>query len=106
MPQARKYASRAEQQAAYRRRCESARKSVLASKGLPQLPAISTMPGWLRWNASLSAARELVERTYDEMQDYFDERSEEWHEGEKAPPFQERIEEVQALMDAMVELTI
>ncbi len=86
-------------------RCEGARKRVLACKGLPQLPAISTMPGWPRWTASLSTARELIERTYEEMQEYFDERSEEWQEGEKAADFQERIDEVQAMLDAMTELT-
>ena len=97
--------SAAAEQAAYRKRCEAARKRVLASKGLPQLPAISTMPGWPRWTASLSTARELIERTVEEMQEYFDERSEEWQEGEKAPVFQERIDEVQAMLDAMSELT-
>jgi hypothetical protein len=105
MPQPREHASGAARQAAYRKRCDRARKLVLASKGLPQLPAISTMPGWPRWNASLNTARELVERTVEEMQEYFDERSEEWQEGEKASDFQERIDEVQAMMDAMSELS-
>ena len=105
MPQPREHASAAARQAAYRKRCEAARKRVLASKGLPQLPAISTMPGWPRWTGSLSTARELIERTVEEMQEYFDERSEEWQEGEKAPVFQERIDEVQAMLDAMSELT-
>ena len=105
MPQPREHASAAARQAAYRKRCDNARKLVLASKGLPQLPGIPTMPGWPRWTASLSTARELIERTVEEMQEYFDERSEEWQEGEKAPVFQERIDEVQAMLDAMSELT-
>jgi hypothetical protein len=105
MPQPREYATGAARQAAYRKRCAGELKRVLAFKALPQLPAISTMPGWPRWTASLSAVRELVERTVEEMQEYFDERSEEWQEGEKAPEFQERIDEVQAILDAMSELT-
>lgn len=105
MPQPKEHASAAARQAAYRRRCESARKAVLASKGLPQLPAISTIPGRPRWNASINTARDLVERTVEEMQEYFDERSEEWQEGEKASDFQDRIDEVQAMLDAMGELT-
>ena len=106
MPQPREHATAAARQAAYRKRCDRARKLALASKGLPQLPAISTMPGWPRWNASLNTARELVERTVEEMQEYFDERSEEWQEGEKGPEFQERIDEVQEVLDAMSELTL
>ncbi len=105
MPQLREHANAAARQAAYRKRCERERRLVLASKGLPQLPAISTMPGWPRWNASLSKARELVERTVEEMQEYFDERSEEWQDGEKAVVFQERIDEVQAMLDEMGQMT-
>jgi hypothetical protein len=105
MPQPREHASPAARQAAYRRRCEKACKDVLASKGLPQLPAISTIPGRPRWTRSIEAARELIERTVEEMQEYIDERSEEWQESEKAPEFQERIDEVQAMLDAMTELT-
>lgn len=105
MPQERKYASSAGRQAAYRKRCERTRQLELAAKGLPALPAISTMPGLPRWNASLNTARELVERTVDEMQEYFDERSEEWQEGERAEGHQEKIDSVQTLLDAFGDLT-
>jgi hypothetical protein len=63
------------------------------------------MPGWSRWNASLNAARELVERTVEEMQEYFDERSEEWQESERAEEHQEKIDSIQTLLDAFGELT-
>ena len=105
MPKERKHTSSAARQAAYRTRCVRAQAIVLASKGLPQLPAISTMPGWPRWNASLNTARELVERTVEEMQEYYDERSEQWQEGEKAIEFQERIDTVQSILDEMPELS-
>ena len=42
------------------------------------------MLGWPRWNAAIEAARELVERTVEEMQEYFDDRSEDWQESERA----------------------
>ena len=103
MSQERKYGSSAVRQAAYRERCKIAQKLALASKGLPLLPVISTMPGWPRWNASLDAARELVERTVEEMQGYFDDRSEEWQEGEKGAQFREYIDSVQSMLDEMLE---
>jgi len=105
MPQDRKYASSAGRQAAYRKRCERARRIEMAAKGLPALPAISTMAGWPRWNASIEAARELVERTVDEMQEYFDERTEKWQEGDKGGECQEKIDSTQILLDAFSELT-
>ena len=104
MPQPRKHACGAVRQAAYRKRCERARELVLASKGLPQLPAITTMPGWPRWNASLNTARELVERTVEEMQDYFDDRSDTWQESERGEDHQERLASTEAVLDALAEL--
>jgi hypothetical protein len=101
----RKHVSSPGRQAAYRKRCEQARQIELAAKGLPTLPAISTMPGWARWNASIGAARQLVERTVDEMQEYFDERSQEWQAGERAEEHQEKTDAVQTLLDAFGELT-
>jgi len=63
-----------------------------------------TMPGWPRWNASIEAERELVERTHAEMQEYFDERSEEWQDGERAEEHQEKTDLVQTLLDAFGDL--
>jgi len=105
MPQPKYHVSAAARQAAYRKRCDRARQVELASKGLPSLPAISTMPGWPRWNASVEAARELVERTVEEMQEYFDDRSEQWQESERAEEHQEKIDSIQTLLDAFGELT-
>jgi hypothetical protein len=105
MPQERKYASSAGRQAAYRKRCERARRIEMAAKGLPALPAIPTIPGWPRWSASIEAARVLVERIVDEMQEYFDERSEEWQEGDKAEAYQEKIDSIHTLLDAFGEMT-
>jgi hypothetical protein len=105
MPQPRYHATAAARQAAYRKRCEKVRKGELVAKGLPALPAISTMPGWSRWNASLAAARELVERTVEEMQQYFDERSEAWQDSERAEEHQEKLDSAQTLLDAFGDLT-
>ena len=106
MPFPKKYASQADRQKAYRGRCKQARKIEQAARGLPALPAISTMPGKPRWNASLAAAHELLSCTLSEMQDYFDERSEAWQEGERAEEHQERIDSLQAVLDNLDEITL
>ena len=101
MPQQKKHNNRAARQAAYRARCERARRAALSAKGLPSLPTIATLPGWKRWNASFTAAQELIETALDEMRDYYDERSETWQESERGDEHQERISTVEEALDAV-----
>jgi hypothetical protein len=105
MPQPKKYASHAQRQAAYRLRQEQARRKQLSARGLPAAPLISTMPGSARWNASLQMAYNLMERTIAEMQDYYDDRSEGWQESERGDEHQERIASIEAVLDALTDLT-
>jgi hypothetical protein len=105
MPQPRKHASAAARQAAYRTRQEEARRAALGAKGLPLLPAIATLPGWARWNASFMTAQALLTATLSEMQDYFDDRSETWQEGDRGEDYQERLALVEAALEAVGELT-
>ncbi len=95
MPQPRKYANRAAQQSAYRKRQAGEQRRLLASKGLPLLPAISAIPGHARWNAMLVHAQTLLIDAADEMQEYHDDRSEEWQDSEKAEAMLERVELLQ-----------
>ena len=104
MPQPRKYANRAAQQAAYRARQENALQVTLALKGLPSLPVIATMPGWARWNASFRSAHEMIADSLGEMQDYFDDRSQSWQDGERGEEHQEKIASVEAVVDALSDL--
>ena len=104
MPQPKKYASPAARQAACRQRCEQARQRTLVSKGLPSLPVIATMPGWPRWNASFRSAQELITETLGEMQDYFEDRSQSWQEGERGEEHQEKMASVEAVLDALSDL--
>ncbi len=104
MPQERKYISRAQRQAAYRQRCKCARQIEQTSRGLPALPAISNFPGWPRWKASIRMVRELLQQTTDEMQEYYDERTEEWLEGDRAEEHLDRIDSVQEILDTVSEL--
>jgi len=104
MPQQRKYITNAARQEAYRARREQARQVALAAKGLPSLPAIASLPGWSRWNASFTAAHALIANSLSEMQSYFDERSESWQESERGEEHQERIASMEAVLNALDEL--
>ena len=98
MPQPRKYASRAQQQAAYRQRRALCEAHHLAQKGLPALPAIPTMPGKARWAAMIGQARMLLWEAAQEMHSYHDDRSEAWQQGERAEELQERMEQLEELI--------
>jgi hypothetical protein len=100
------YASAAARQAAYRARCEKARQDALRRKGLPALPAIATLPGWARWNASLAAAQGLLQQVSQEMQDYYDARTENWQESERGEEFTARQEAVALLADELESLLL
>jgi hypothetical protein len=104
MPQERKHNTDAARQRAYRARREQARQIALTQKGLPALPAIATVPGWPRWNASFTAAHALIADSLTQMQDYFDDRSQTWQESERGAEHQERIASVEAALDAVGEL--
>lgn len=95
MPQVRKYRSRAEQQAAYRKRRTRSEEALLSLKGLPALPAIPSMPGNARWRAMTEQAHLLLVQAGEEMQAYHDERSEQWQESEKAEALLVHLESLQ-----------
>lgn len=101
MPQPRKYATRAEQQAAYRKRRTLSDRALLAAKGLPPLPAIPTMPGNARWSAMISQANTLLCEAVVEMQSYHDDRSETWRDSDKAEDLLARLAHLE---DAMAQL--
>lgn len=97
MPQHRKYSSSAERQAAYRNRQAEVRAASLEGCGLPSLPTIPSVPGAARWSAALLCAYRLMDRVIDEMQAYYDERSEEWRGSECGDAFEARRQEIDDL---------
>ena len=101
MPQPRMHASHAARQAAYRRRQEQERHQDLRNRGLPPLPAIATIPGHARWNQAISQANCLLTMVVGEMQDYFDDRSEQWQADDRGDVHQQRIEAIQQIVDAL-----
>jgi hypothetical protein len=95
MPGARRYASNAARQAAYRRRVADQRRAALADKGLPALPGVAAIPGHARWRALIEQAHVLLATVQGEMAEYYADRSERWQESERGEGFQERLQRVE-----------
>ena len=98
MPQRKKYETRAEQQAAYRKRRAVSDRELLARKGLPPLPAVPTIPGHARWRAMIDQAHRLLSDAAVEMQSYHDERSEQWQDSQRAEELLAKVEHLQETM--------
>lgn len=97
MPTHRKHASNADRQAAYRARCELAREMELTTKGLPQIPRVPSIPGHRRWDAMVVQAHSLFESITQEMDTYYEERSDEWQTSDRGERFAERKDSVEQM---------
>jgi hypothetical protein len=103
MAQSRRYDSPAQRQAAYRQRLAQAAAAQLQARGLPALPAPGAIPGVVRWRALLRQAHGALQSVVTEMQQYGEARSQRWQESERGEEFQERLDEVQQLCEALDE---
>jgi hypothetical protein len=103
MPTPRRYANQAERQAAYRQRQAAVRRDP-HGRGLPALPAVATRPGPARWTALARQAGLLLQVVQEEMETYYEQRSEAWQASERGETFRERLEAVQEVQAAAEEL--
>lgn len=94
-------AQTAARQQRFRERQAQARYVEQQAKGLPPMPAIPTMPGEKRWRRMAEQARVLLQTMQDEMQGYYEARSQEWQEGEKGQAMQERLDTLDQLLDPL-----
>jgi hypothetical protein len=101
MPQQRQYPDNAAKQAAYRTRQAQARRDEQQAKGLPPAPPLPTLPSRARWQALLAQARLALEAARDEMQGYYDARSEVWQDGERAATLAEQVDALGAALDEL-----
>lgn len=99
MPQHRQHTDAAAKQRAYRTRQTQARLAEQQAKGLPPAAPMPTLPSHARWHALIAQARLCVETARDEMQGYIDDRSEAWQEGERAAVLQERLDQLEVVID-------
>lgn len=104
MPTPKQYDSNADRQKAFRDRQKAARASALA-QGAPKAAAVPTMPSTARWAALMQQARGALDTCRGEMQEYFDERSEQWQESERADAMQERIGQLESIISDLEELS-
>jgi hypothetical protein len=86
----------AEKMKAYR-----ARLKQRALGQLPTAPILTNIPPEKRWKGSIDQAHTLLQTTREEMQSYFEERSEAWVESEKGEAFQERMDALDTLLEEL-----
>ena len=104
MPRAKEYATNAERQAAYRKRCLQAKNSQPLSKEPSSLrPAIS-MPGRRKWKSILSQANYLIQCVASETEAYYEQRSEKWQDSDKGEEFVELLESIQTALSALEDI--
>ncbi|MGO8669839.1 MAG: hypothetical protein ACLQVD_00485 [Capsulimonadaceae bacterium] len=101
MPQPKRYGSNAQRQSAYRLR---KRKQSPLPGAFVARPTISSMPASARWRQMTAQALALLQTIEQEMQQYYDQRSERWQEGDKGAEFQERLDAVTQACEAVDEL--
>ena len=106
MPTPPKHANQAQRQRAYIERKKAAQLSALAAKNTPAAAAIPTMPSKARWKNLANQAREILKALQTEMEDYRDERSEEWRQSEKAEAFQEAIDQVADALESATNIDL
>jgi len=70
----------------------------------PQKTKMSPQMAKKRWTDLLNQATAALTTRRDEMQEYFDERSESWQEGEKGAEFQERIDALDSILEELSDL--
>jgi len=101
MAQQRHYVDHAARQRAYRLRQEQARRAALQEQGLPPVAPLPTLPSRARWQALVGRARLALETARDEMQAYYDDRSETWQQGERAAALDEQVAQLDGVLEGL-----
>ena len=94
MPQPRKYATVAERQQAYRRRKQETAAPV------------NRTPGYAAWRRDLKQASDIVNRVYEEMHYWIQERSERWQESDRGASMEADRDELWEISDKLNDLGI
>jgi hypothetical protein len=101
MPQQRQYPDNATKQRAYRARQAQAHRAEQEARGLPPASSLPTLPSRARWQALLTQAQLFLETARDEMQVYYDHRSEAWQQGERAATLQDQLDSLGQALDEL-----
>lgn len=60
-----------------------------------------TLPSHARWQALLTQARLALETVRNEMQAYYEDRSEAWQQGERAATLAEQIDQLDVVLNEL-----
>jgi hypothetical protein len=101
MPQQRQHPDNAAKQRAYRARQAQARRDEQQAKGLPPAPSLPTVPSRARWHALLTQAHLSLTLARDELQAYYEDRSEAWQQGERAATLQDQLDLLEQALDTL-----
>jgi len=101
MPTPRKYADNAARHRAFRERRQQALDQALAAKGMPAAPPIASMPGKARWQALHKQALANLQALREEMQNYHDDRSPQWQEGERGEAMAEAVQDLDEILSGL-----
>jgi hypothetical protein len=74
---------------------------ALAAKGLPLLPVIASLPGTARWSGQRLLALTVLGTMRDEMQAYYEDRTERWQESDRGQAMAERLDDLDAIFDSV-----
>jgi hypothetical protein len=90
----------------FRKRQQDVRRREQCEKGLPPMPKITAMPGSARWKATIEAAEALLSQAAEEMDDYWNERSETWQEGYVAEEHRQRKKRLTKMAETLSDMAI
>jgi hypothetical protein len=90
----------------FRKRQQEARRREQREKGLPPMPKISAMPGKARWQATIEAAEALLSQAAEEMEEYWEYRSETWKESYTAEELLQRKKQLTKLAEKLSDMAI
>jgi len=102
MPNPRKYDNAAARQRAYRERRKLARPKP--RQELPRAKPIAVMPNTARWKQLRERAETDLQTLFQEMEEYRDQRSETWLDGERGQTFQQRLDRVEEAIQAVSDI--
>jgi len=94
MPQPRKYATVAERQQAYRRRKQETAESSTGT------------PGYAKWRRELREASDTINRVYEEIHYWMQDRSERWQESDRGAAMEADRDELWEISDKLSDLGI
>ena len=106
MPTPKQHSTDAARQKAYRARVKQLHSQERNEKGLPPGSPIGSMPSLRRWQGLIELSHSSLCCVLDEMQSYYDDRSESWQENDRGEAFKERLELIETIVDEMSSLRL